>query len=65
MNTTENREKMTEMVGDTNTYTRLNKDPTHKQKQNDHHPKKVEEKWIHLRQIVLEGIPRVGRTPIR
>ena len=30
MNTAEYREKMTHMVGDTNTYTRLSKDPTHK-----------------------------------
>ena len=32
MNTAEYREKMTNMVGDTNTYTRLSKDPTHKYK---------------------------------
>ena len=30
MNTTKYREKMTNMVGDTNTYTRLSKDATHK-----------------------------------
>ena len=32
INTTKNREKMTDMVGDTNTYTRLSKDPMHKSK---------------------------------
>ena len=32
MNTAEYRQKMTDMVGDTNTYTRLSKDPTHKYK---------------------------------
>ena len=32
MNTTEYREKMTDMVGDTNMYTRLSKDTTHKYK---------------------------------
>ena len=32
MNTAEYREKMTDMVGDMNTYTRLSKDPTHKYK---------------------------------
>ena len=32
MNTAKYREKMTNMVGDTNTYTRLSKDPTHKYK---------------------------------
>ena len=32
INTTEYREKMTDMVGDTNTYTRLSKDATHKYK---------------------------------
>ena len=32
INTTKNREKMTDMVGDTNTYTRLSKDPMHKHK---------------------------------
>ena len=32
MNTTEYREKMTDMVGDTNTYTRLSNDATHKYK---------------------------------
>ena len=32
MNTTEYREKMTDMVGDTNTYTRLSKDAMHKYK---------------------------------
>ena len=30
---------------------------------NDQHPKEVEEKWIQLRQTVLEAIPRVRRTP--
>ena len=32
MNTTEYREKMTDMVGDTNMYTRLSKGPMHKYK---------------------------------
>ena len=32
MNITEYREKMTAVVGDTNTYTKLGKDPTHKYK---------------------------------
>ena len=32
MNTTEYREKMTDMVGDMNTYTKLSKDPMHKHK---------------------------------
>ena len=32
MNTTEYREKMTDMVGDTNTYTKLSKDAMHKYK---------------------------------
>jgi hypothetical protein len=32
MNTTEYREKITDMVGDPNTYTRLSKDATHKYK---------------------------------
>ena len=57
MNTAEYREKMTDMVGDTNTYTRLSRPHTQVQEQNDQHPKEVEEKWIHLRQAVLEAIP--------
>ena len=63
MNTAKYREKTTDMVGDTNTYTRLSRPHTQVQEQNDLHPKEVEEKWIHLRQTVLEAIPRVGRSP--
>ena len=60
INTTEYRVKMTDMVGDT----KLSKDATHKYKNRMINIlRKWKRKWIHLRQTVLEAIPRVGRTP--